>query len=876
MLKWLRSFAARVAALTRRPRIDREFEEELDAHLSLMVEENLRRGLSPDEAMRTARVRLGGSEQLRTVHREQQGLPGLESALQDLRYAIRVLSREPGFSAVIVITLALGVGANTAIFTVLRAALLRPLPYANPGELVTWTHNESLPDVVDIRSEAHDVFSAGGAMNPETMDYTSGPEPLAVRAGFTERGFFEVLGVPAMLGRVLSAEEDQTGGRRAAVLLYPFWRDRLAGDRAIIGKAITLDGNEYTVVGVMPEGFAAPEFNLDVLVALRVAYPEAAAYRGVHFMAAYWRLRPGVTLALARASMAAIDARLAADHPAEERGRHSLPIPLQESITGELRPALWVLFGAVTVVLLIAAANFGGLLMARAVTRRREMALRAALGGTRMRLVRQALTENILLAALGGCAGTALSNWATQILVAARPAPLEHVSRISVDSSVLLFGLAVSLVTGLVFGFVPAWSGSQSDAADALKQEGRTASAGLRGLRFRAVLAVGQMALALVLLVGAGLLFKSFAKLSAVDPGFNPEHVLSIPIRLPEMRYAQIPKQTLLRRGILERLNALPGVRAAMVSDVPLSGDDLTHAIAFEGRQSVAPGDEPAVQTFCVMGDYFRTMQIPIRAGRALNDSDHEDSPLVAVVNRTFVDRFYAGQNPIGQRIRWARDEDPGRWMTIVGVVADNRQNSLAKTAVPAVFSPFAQSNEAWRRWMSVVVRTSVDVRQVTPALKREIWSLDNRIPLDKIVSMDEVVGHSMSQRRFNLWLLGLFSGLAMALAAIGIYSVISYSVSQRTHEIGIRMAVGARCADVLGMIVAQGMRLAALGLAVGVAGAVALTRAMASLLFEVTPTDPLTFIAVAALMMAVLLVACFIPALRAMQVKPMQALRYE
>jgi putative ABC transport system permease protein len=876
MLKWLRSFAARAAALTRRPRIDREFEEELDAHLSLLVEENLRRGLSPDEAWRAARVRLGGSEQLRTVHREQQGLPWLEAALQDLRYAIRILSREPGFSAVIVITLALGVGANTAIFTVLRAALLRPLPYANPGELVTWSRNESLPDVVDIRSETHDVFSAGGAVNPETMDYTSGPEPLAVRAGLTERGFFEVLGVPPMLGRALSAEEDQTGGRRAAVLMYPFWRDRLAGDRAIVGKAITLDGNEYTVVGVMPEGFTAPEFNLDVLVALRVAYPEAAAYRGVHFMAAYWRLRPGVTLARARVSMAAIDARLAADHPAEERGRRSLPMPLQESITGELRPALWVLFGAVTVVLLIAAANFGGLLMARAVTRRREMALRAALGGMRMRLVRQALTENILLAVLGGCAGIALSNWATQILVAAKPAPLEHVSRISVDSNVLLFGLAVSLVTGLVFGFVPAWSGSRSDAADALKQEGRTASAGLRGLRFRTVLAVGQMALALVLLVGAGLLFKSFAKLSAVDPGFNAEHVLSIPIRLPEMHYAQTPKQTLLRRGILERLNALPGVKAAMVSDLPLSGDELTHAIAFEGRQPVAPGDEPAVQTFCVMGDYFRTMQIPIRAGRALNDSDREDSPLVAVVNRTFVDRFYAGQNPIGQRIRWARDEDPQRWMTIVGVVADNRQTSLANSAVPAVFSPFAQSNEEWRRWMSVVVRTSMETRQVVPAVKREIWSLDSRIPLDKIVSMDEVVGHSMSQRRFNLWLLGLFSGLAMALAAIGIYSVISYSVSQRTHEIGIRMAVGARRADVLGMIVAQGMRLAVLGLAVGVAGAVALTRVMASLLFEVTPTDPLTFIAVAALMMTVLLVACFIPALRAMQVEPMHALRYE
>ena len=875
MLGKLRSVAARAAALMRRRSIDRDFEQELETHLSLLEAENARRGLAPDEARRAARLRLGGMEQVRAIHREQHALPWLEATLNDLRYALRILGREPGFTAVVVITLALGIGANTAIFTVVRAALLRPLPYANPGELVTWRENESLLDVVDIRAQAHDLFSAGGAVNPETMDYTSDAEPLAVRAGFAENGFFEVLGVPAMLGRTLSAEEDQSGGRRAVVLMYPFWHDHLAEDRGIVGKAIMLNGNQYTVVGVMPEGFTAPEFNLDVLVALRVAYPEAAAYRGVHFMQSYWRLKPGVTVAQARAGMAAIDARLAADYPAEERGRRSVPMPLQEWVTGDLRPALLVLFGAVTVVLLIAAANFAGLLMARAVKRQRQTAVRAALGGTRLRLVRQALTENILLAILGGCVGIAFANGATHLLLAAKPAPLELVGRISVDSGVLLFGFGVSLLTGLVFGLVPAWSGSRADAAGALKQEGASSTAGVSGLRFRTALTVLQMALALVLLVGAGLLLKSYAKLSNVDPGFNPEHAFSIPIRLPATRYAEIPKQTMLRRAILDRLNALPGIEAAMVSDVPLSGDDLTHGIAFEGRQPIAPGDEPAVETFCVMGDYFRTMQIPIVAGRGLSDSDREDHLLVAVVNRTLANRFYAGQSPIGQRIRWARDKDP-RWMTIVGVVADNRQNSLADSAVPGVFSPFAQSDEAWRRWMSVVVRTSIDAGQALPAVKREIWSLDSRIPLDKIVSMDAVIGLSMSDRRFNLSLLGLFSGLALVLAAIGIYSVISYSVSQRSHEIGIRMAVGARRGDVLRMIAAQGMRLAALGLAGGVAGAFALTRVMASLLFEVTPTDPLTFAVMAVFMMAVLMLACCIPALRAMRIEPIEVLRYE
>ena len=867
---------SRLKNLFSRKRIDEEIDAELRSHLELRTEDSMANGMPAEEARRDARLRFGNPTSVRERVAHTDAPLTIASVWADVRYGLRQLARAPGFTAVALITLALGIGANTAIFTVVHAALLRPLPYVNPAELVTWRGNESLLDVVDIRTQAHDLFSAGGAVNPETMDFTSGAEPLAVRAGFVENGFFEVLKVPAMLGRTLSTEEDMQGGRRGVVLMYPFWRDRLAGDPAIVGKAITLNGNEYTVAGVMPEEFVAPEFNLDVLVALRVAYPEAAAYRGVHFMRAYWRLKPGVTLAQARAGMAAIDARLAASYPAQEKGRRSVPMPLQEWVTGDFRRALWVLFGAVTVVLLIAAANFAGLLMARGVSRRREMAVRSALGATRMRLVRQALTENALLAILGGCAGIVLAKWATWMLAAVKPAPLERVGQISLDSSVLLFGLGLSLVTGLVFGLAPAWSGSRADAADALKQEGRSATTGLRGLRFRSVLAAGQMALALVLLVGAGLLLKSFAKLSAVDPGFNPEHVFSIPMRLPATRYAEIPKQTLLRRGILQRLNALPGVEAAMVSDVPLSGDELTHAVAFEGRQPVAPGDEPMVETFCVMGDYFRTMQIPIRAGRALSDSDREDHPLVAVVNAALANQFYAGQNPIGQRIRWSRDEDPHRWMTIVGVVADTRQNSPADSASPSVFTPFAQSSEAWRRWMSVVVRTSVDEGRMAPAVKREIWSLDSQIPLDKIVTMDTVAEHSMSQRRFNLSLLGLFSGLALVLAAIGTYSVISYSASQRSHEIGLRMAVGARRGDVLGMIVAQGMQLAALGMAFGVVVSLLLTRVMASLLFEVTPTDPLTFVSMTVLMMGVMLAACLIPALRAMWVDPMRVLRNE
>jgi len=800
----------------------------------------------------------------------------MESILQDLRFTFRQLQKNLAFTLVCVITLALGIGANTAIFTVINAALLRPLPYASPGELVTWRDNESLPDVEDVRAQSSGLFSSGGAVNPEPMDYTSGAEPLGVHAGFVDAGLFQVLGVPAKLGRTLSTSEDHKGGPRVAVLAYPFWREHLGGDPNIVGKTVTLSGNVYTVIGVMPEGFGAPESDLDVFVSLWVAYPEAAAYRGVHFMRSYWRLKPGITLEHARAGMTAIDARLAENYPSEERGRRTIPVGLQELITGNIKPALQVLFGAVWVVLLIACANFAGLLMARSATRRREMVVRAALGGGRRRLMSLALTESVVLAVLGGGAGMVLAKLTIDLLVAAKPVTLAHLSGISMDSRVLFFGLVVSTLTGLVFGFAPAWSASSVDVAEALKQEGRTATAGLTALSFRKILVVAQLALAIMLLAGAGLLIKSFARLRSVDPGFNPERLTSIPIQLPATRYDAIEKQTLFRRELLARLNSLPGVEAAMVGDVPLNGSELTHSLAIEGRQPLPEGSEPEVDTSCVMGNYFGIMQIPLRAGRILTDMDREDHPLVAVINEAFARELFAGQNPIGQRIRWARDTDSSRWMTIVGVVGDVKQSSLAEPAYPAVFTPFSQSNEAWRRWMSVVVRASDNSERILPAIKGQIWSLDNRIPVDHVTSMVAMLGLSLSERRFNMALLALFAGLAVILASVGIYSVMSYTVSQRTHEIGIRMAVGARRSDVLSLVMGYGARLALIGLVVGILGVFASTRVMKSLLFDVTPTDPVTIAAATLVMMVVVLVACYVPARRAIGIDPIQSLRYE
>jgi predicted permease len=873
---WLKVLASRIRGLFTRGRLDQDFEQELETHFSLLTEENIRCGLSPEEARRDARVRLGGVTQLRETHRELHGLPWLETLAQDIRYALRTLRKDTAFTVVAILTLALGIGANTAIFTVINAVLLRPLPYANPQELVTWRGNESQLDVDDIRAQSSRLFSAGGAVNFEVLDYTGGAEPLGVRAGYVDAGLFQVLGVQAMLGRTLSMEEDRQGGPRVVVVSYPFWREYLSGEPNIVGKTISLNDNGYTVIGVMPANFAVPEYDLDVFVSLRVVYPEAAAYRGVHFMRSYWRLRPGVTLMQASAGMAPIDAWLAKAYPEEEKDRHTVPVPLQQWVTGDVRPALWVLFGSVCVVLLIACANFAGLLMARTVTRRREMVIRAALGSGRRRLIRQALTDSTLLAVLGGAAGLLLARWGTELLAAAKPAALAHVSRISIDSSVLVFGLTVSTLTGLIFGLAPAWSASRAEVGDALKQEGRTSTAGLAGHGFRKALVVAEMALALVLLVGAGLLIKSFARSRSVDPGFNPEHVLTGSIQLPATRYAEIPKQTRFRRELLARLNSLPGFQAAMVGDLPLDGSEVTHNLAFEGRPPVAAGDEPEVDTFCVMGDYFRVMQIALRAGRTLTDMDREDQPLVAVINEALAHQFFAHQNPIGQRIRFARETGAPRWMAIVGVVGDVKQYSLTQPAYPAVFTPFVQSNEAWRRWMSVVVRTPGASASVVLAVKRQIWSLDNQIPLNRIESMDELLAQSLAERRFNMLLLGLFAGLAVILAAVGLYGVMSYGVSQRTHEIGIRMAVGACRSDVLKLVMRQGARLAVLGLASGVLGALALTRLMASLLFGVTPTDPATFATIALLMTTVVLLACFIPARRATRVDPIVALRYE
>jgi putative ABC transport system permease protein len=735
--------------------------------------------------------------------------------------------------------------------------------------------NQSLPDMLDVQAQSQSFEDVGGVVM-QAQDFTGGSEPLQVQAGLCNAGIFKVLGAQPVIGRVISPEEDRYGGERVVVLSHGFWQRQMGADANVVGKTIPLSGNNYEVIGVLPAGFDAPRESPEVWVSLRVVNPLAAKERGVHFLRTYWLLKPGVTLSQAQAEMAGVDRWLEQQYPDENKGRQTRLMSLTERVAGDTRPALLVLFGAVGLVLLIACANFANLLLARAASREREIVIRAALGAGRGRLVRQMLTESVLLALLGGAGGLVLALWSIDLLQSLKPANLPRLSAVSIDAWVLGFTLVISVLTGLVFGLVPALNSSKLNVNEALKESGRSATAGIARHRFSRLLVVTELALALVLLVGAGLLIKGFWRLRAVEPGFNPDHLLTMRVELPEARYREIPKQTQFRHQILEAINNLPGVEAAMVSEIPLVDDALMHNFIIGGRPPIAPGEEPDLFSRSVGGEYFRTMNIPLRMGRDFTVQDAEDAPLVGIVNESMVRQYFPQGDAIGARIRWARQEGEPQWITIIGVAGDIKHFGLNEPEEPAVYTPYAQSIHPWKRWMYLVVRSNADPAMLTNLVKSQIWTVDNQIPVTRVQTMTEVMSASVASQRFNMLLLGIFAGVALLLAAVGIYGVISYSVTQRTHEIGVRMALGAQASDVLKLIVGQGLLLALIGVAIGIAGAIALTRLMSSLLFGVSATDPWTFAVVALLLTCVALIASYIPARRAMKVDPMIALRYE
>ena len=793
--------------------------------------------------------------------------------IQDIRYALRMLLKSPTFTLAAVLTLALGIGANTAIFTVVNGLLLRPLPYPEPERLVTFSSQQSAPDLIDVAAQSAS-FEAIGGVGVQAADYAGGGEPVQVELGLVTGDFFRVFGARLALGRAIAPQDDRLNGERVMVLTHSLWQRQFGGQTDVVGRNITISGQSYTVIGVTAPDFQPPRKTLEAFVPIHVFYPNAAVSRGAHLLRVYARLGAGVALTQAQSELNVIDRRLAEANPEEGTERQTKLIPLHERMVGSIRPALLVLLGAVGLVLLVACANFANLLLARIATRTQELTVRAALGASRGRLIRQVLVESILLALLGGFAGMLLGSWGVDALLALKPDDLPRVENIALDGRVLSFTFGLALLTGVIFGTFPAWQATRVQVSSMAASGTRTTTG---GSRLRSLLVVAELALALVLLVGAGLLGKAFWRLTKVEPGFQPDHLITMRVELPEARYREVPLQTQFRERALENMNAVPGVSAAMISELPLAGSALDHNFIIEGRAPIPVGDEPDLYNRSVAGDYFRVMGIPLRQGRLLTPTDRADAPQVGVINESMARKYFPGQDAVGQRIRWARSEEIS-WITIVGVVGDVRHFGLAETEEPAIYTPYAQTDAIWKRWSEIVARTqgAPDSNALVTQLKQAIWKVDPLIPVTKVRTMTEIMAVSLSERRFNAVLIGIFAAVALTLACVGLYGVIAYLVEQRTREIGVRIALGAQRHHVLTLVMRHGLTLAVAGLALGVCAAFAASRVLLSLLHGVEPTDPATFFSVVVLLLGVAAIACYVPARRAARLNPNIALRHE
>lgn len=814
----------------------------------------------------------------------------MNNLLQDIRFGLRMLLKSPSVSIVATIALALGIGANTAIFSVVNAVLLRPLPFPDPNSLVALFETDlqrgqlrgshSYPNFMDLRTQ-NTVFERVASYHSADYIMTGRGEPARLQGSVVTADLFPLLGVAPMLGRTFLPDEDKPSENgRVVILSHGLFQRRFNSDPSILNQPITLEGRSFTVVGVMPASFEFPIQNDPVELWTTIAGDASGKtpvtnQRGAHFLQVIGRLKPGVTTEQAQAESTAIAARLEQQYP-DTNTRKSLRVDSAlGALVGDIRPALLILLGAVACVLLIACANVANLLLARATGRHKEMAIRAALGASRLRVIRQLLTESVMLSLLGAAVGLLLAVWWSDLLVALGKDDIPRAVQVGIDSRVLGFTLGVSLLTGLLFGLAPAFHSSRTDLVDSLKEGGRGTSEGARRNRVRNVLVVSELAIAVVLLVGAGLLMQSLWRLQKVNSGLRPENVLTFNVGLPEIKYDS-DKQSQFFIDLRSRLESSPGVQSASsIFPLPLSGDRFSISFEIEGRP-VPPKDEPSADFFVTGVGYFRAMGIPIVKGRDFDERDKHGSTPVIIVTETFARMHFPNEDPIGKRIHPGISSIEGEDSTmreIVGIVGDVRNRSLDTEAraayyVPQTQIPFSQ--------MVMVVKTNHEPRSFIPAVTKEVGAMDQNLALFGVKSMDEYLSASVAAPRFSTTLLSIFAGVALVLTIVGLYGVMSYSVAQRTNEIGIRLALGAQSRDVLLMIVKQGSFLILLGLAIGLAGAFALTRLIASLLFGVTAKDPFTFAAVAVVLAIVGLLACYIPAWRATKVDPMEALRCE
>jgi predicted permease len=874
----------RVGMLARGENFERDLEEEMRLHREMKEKELVAGGTDPHEARYAANRAFGNATALQERGREAWGWRWLEEAWQDARFSLRTFLKNPGFSATAILMLALGIGANTAIFSVVNTVLLRPLPYKEADRLVTvWgydrakgfdTDQVSNPDFRDWKNQ-NGVFESMAGSTDAMYTMTGAGEPAAVTAYQFSPEFFGVMGVAPILGRTFLADEAEPGKNRVVVLSDPLWKERFAGDRGVVGRSVMLDGDPYTIVGVMPPSFQYPG-TTELWTPLTIS-PQNASDRSMRYLRVMARLKPGATMEQARTEMNTIAARLKSEYPNTNKDQDVNLIGLRQLTTGDIRPALLILLCAVSLVLLIACANVANLLLSRAVTRQKEIAVRTALGASRLRMIRQLLTESVLLGLLGGALGVALAYCGANILVAMFPPTIAnlnipHVEHIPIDGWVLGFALFVSVATGAVFGLVPALEASRMSPNESLKEGGRSETGGSRGRRVRNVLVISEVALSLILLAAAGLVIKSFRYLIGGDMGFHAERVLSLRVLLPDYKYKTDSQQRAFSNEVVERVRSSPGVESAgTVTFLPLSGWWGVREVSTASAAAQDPrAQRPIAIWSSVTPDYFHVLGIPLLEGRYFSEQDDSGSMPVVILSAKLARQLWPNEDPVGKVVNVQGLKEPRH---VAGVVGEIQDFGPAGEQRPEVYMPFAQVPS---RLVCVVIRTTTEPAKLMAAAQHAVWAVDKEQAISFVMGMDALASESLAPQRASMILIAIFAGLALVLATVGVYGVISYSARQRTREIGIRVALGADSGEVLRLVMRDGLALTTAGVVVGLTGAFALTRFLSSLLYGVRPSDPLTFLAVTALLTAVALLACYVPARRATRVDPMVALRYE
>jgi len=886
-----------VRALSRKRELDAEMDEEMSEHIELRTQQNIQAGMSAEEARLAALRQFGWAESIKETCRDQRGVTWVENLIQDVKYGFRLLRNNPGFTAVAVLTLALGIGANTAIFSVVNAVLLKPLSYPDSGRLVWLSERSpsftvlsiSYPNYLDWQAQQH-VFEHVGVYNFGGYNLTGEGDPEQLSGVHASAEVFAALRTRAALGRVFDNNDDRHGAPPVALISYGLWPRRFGGNPSILNRPITLDGHSYTVVGVLPRDFAFPQ-RADVWTPVgQLAGDPDWKDRGNHpGLLGVARLKPGVRLEQARVEMDAIAARLEKAYPDSNKDCRVRIDPLLDHYVSNVRPALWALLAAVGLVLMIACANVANLLLARSAARQKEMAVRAALGASRSRIARQLLAESFVLATAGGALGLVLAWWGLHLFPALSRNAIPRIETISLDRMVLTFTLLVTGLTAIVFGLTPAWQAinSRPNLQETIKDTGRTLAGG--GARLRHGLVIAEVALSLLLLIGAGLFLRSFYRLENADPGFAYERVSSFHVDLPERKYASEEQQIGFSQRLLEQVRALPGVQGASIaSEIPLEGNNWQTGFLVEGQPAPPPGQGPMMELAVVGPDYFRTMGVPLLKGRAYTDQDnrgHLRGTDVSTMNQgerwraginaiiideKFVQRYWPNENPIGKQVRLFGAVP----VTVIGVVKHVRQTQVdEKGGFVQAYVPFLQGPF---RDMTVVVKTTTEPATLFTAARRAVLSLDPEQPIHDLRTVAETRDNSIAPHRLNLTLVVVFAVVALVLAIVGLYGVLAYAVTQRQREIGLRMALGAQRSDVLRLILGQGFTLSSIGVVLGLAGATALTRLIANLLYDVKPFDPVTFASTSLLLVGVALVACYLPARRAANVDPMASLRYE